>query len=57
MRPVCPTCGKAEDIGEMAEWPYFPFCSRKCKLIDLGRWFDEDYSVPAEEPDDPEGES
>jgi endogenous inhibitor of DNA gyrase (YacG/DUF329 family) len=45
MRPVCPTCGKAEDIGEMAEWPY------------LGRWFDEDYSVPAEEPDDPEGES
>jgi endogenous inhibitor of DNA gyrase (YacG/DUF329 family) len=36
----------------MSEWPRFPFCSRKCKLIDLGRWFDERYGLPAEEPDD-----
>jgi uncharacterized protein len=27
------------------EWPEFPFCSRRCKLIDLGRWLGEAYSV------------
>ncbi len=21
-----------------AEWPSFPFCSKKCQLVDLGRW-------------------
>jgi len=41
-----------------AEWPEFPFCSPKCKLIDLGRWLGESYRVPdkaAATPDD-EGE-
>jgi hypothetical protein len=56
MRVTCPKCGKAAEIGEMREWPYFPFCSRKCKLIDLGRWLDEKHAIPAEEPYDPEGE-
>lgn len=27
------------------EWPLYPFCSRRCKLIDLGRWLDEGYAV------------
>jgi endogenous inhibitor of DNA gyrase (YacG/DUF329 family) len=31
-----------------AEWPHFPFCSRRCRLIDLGRWLGEDYRVPPE---------
>jgi endogenous inhibitor of DNA gyrase (YacG/DUF329 family) len=31
-----------------AEWPEFPFCSRRCKTIDLGRWLGDDYLVPAE---------
>ncbi len=30
-----------------AEWPEFPFCSRRCKTIDLGRWLSEDYRIPA----------
>jgi endogenous inhibitor of DNA gyrase (YacG/DUF329 family) len=41
----CPTCGKE------AEWkdnPYRPFCSERCKLVDLGRWVDEEYRVPGE---------
>ena len=41
----CPTCGKA------AEWkdnPFRPFCSERCKLIDLGHWVDEDYRVPGQ---------
>tara|TARA_Y100001934_G_scaffold282635_1_gene397379 strand:- start:1503 stop:1619 length:117 start_codon:yes stop_codon:yes gene_type:complete len=25
-----------------------PFCSDRCKKIDLGRWFEEDYSLPIE---------
>jgi endogenous inhibitor of DNA gyrase (YacG/DUF329 family) len=37
------------------EWPQFPFCSQRCKLIDLGRWLGQKYTIPAEktgqEPD------
>jgi endogenous inhibitor of DNA gyrase (YacG/DUF329 family) len=44
-----------------AEWPQFPFCSARCRLIDLGRWLGEDYrfaasqaeeEVPAQPSDD-----
>ena len=31
-----------EGAGETA---LFPFCSERCKLVDLGRWFDGDYAV------------
>jgi endogenous inhibitor of DNA gyrase (YacG/DUF329 family) len=31
-----------------AEWPQLPFCSERCRLIDLGRWLDERYRVEAE---------
>jgi endogenous inhibitor of DNA gyrase (YacG/DUF329 family) len=49
---ICPTCG-AEVEREKA--PYAPFCSRRCKLIDLGEWFDERYRIPGEPvPDDGE---
>ena len=39
----CPTCSKR------IEWddnPFRPFCSERCKLIDLGRWVSEEYRVP-----------
>ena len=39
----CPTCNRR------IEWddnPFRPFCSERCKLIDLGRWVDEEYRVP-----------
>jgi len=32
----CPTCKKP---GEWFRGKYGPFCSQRCKLIDLGRWF------------------
>lgn len=38
----------------MSEWPRFPFCSDKCKTIDLGRWLSDRYSIPAEEVDEEE---
>jgi endogenous inhibitor of DNA gyrase (YacG/DUF329 family) len=35
------------------EWPSFPFCSARCKTIDLGRWLGETYRIPAEEAEEP----
>jgi endogenous inhibitor of DNA gyrase (YacG/DUF329 family) len=34
-----------------AEWPQFPFCSGRCRLIDLGRWLGEDYRIARAEED------
>ena len=46
LRPVkCPTCSKDFERKE-TEFP--PFCSERCKLIDLGRWMNEEYSIPGE---------
>jgi endogenous inhibitor of DNA gyrase (YacG/DUF329 family) len=36
-----------------AAWPEFPFCSPRCKTIDLGRWLGESYRV-ASAPDEDE---
>ena len=41
--PRCPVCDTAVDL---ATTPTVPFCSDRCRLIDLGRWLDEGYSVP-----------
>jgi len=31
--------------GSREEVPYRPFCSRRCKLIDLAHWLNEDYRI------------
>jgi endogenous inhibitor of DNA gyrase (YacG/DUF329 family) len=36
--------------------PFRPFCSERCKLIDLGAWADERYRVAAVDPADDEPE-
>lgn len=41
---LCPTCRKA--IAPPPENPHHPFCSARCKLLDLGRWLSGDYRVP-----------
>lgn len=51
--PRCPVCDASVDL---ATTPTMPFCSDRCRLIDLGRWLDESYSVPAPAPDDEDGE-
>lgn len=38
----CPTCKKE---GLWQEGSYRPFCSQRCKLIDLGKWLGEEYRV------------
>ncbi|MCA1978399.1 MAG: DNA gyrase inhibitor YacG [Thiobacillus sp.] len=47
---TCPTCGAS--VRWTAENPWKPFCSERCKLIDLGHWATEKYRVPAETPPD-----
>lgn len=44
----CPTCGK--DVAWVPASTWKPFCSERCKLIDLGEWAAEKYRVPEEEP-------
>jgi endogenous inhibitor of DNA gyrase (YacG/DUF329 family) len=42
----CPTCGTLVEWQEASRWR--PFCSERCKLIDLGQWASESYRVPVE---------
>ncbi len=54
----CPTCGKAVEWTPQSKWR--PFCSERCKLIDLGEWATESHRIPGEPkpPEEPEeGES
>jgi endogenous inhibitor of DNA gyrase (YacG/DUF329 family) len=45
MRVKCPICRKKLTWEEN---PYRPFCSERCKLIDLGQWATEKYRVPGD---------
>jgi uncharacterized protein len=49
LKVKCPTCRKE------AAWednPHRPFCSDRCRLIDLGAWVEERYRIPSEESGD-----
>jgi uncharacterized protein len=49
----CPTCRRP------VAWeynPFRPFCSERCKLLDLGNWATGKYSVPSDEPLEIDGE-
>lgn len=46
----CPTCRKPVRWDAEARWR--PFCSERCRLIDLGAWASERYSIPSEAPPD-----
>jgi endogenous inhibitor of DNA gyrase (YacG/DUF329 family) len=46
----CPTCTRSFDGGAAGQRPPgYPFCSERCRLIDLGRWLDEDFKIPTDE--------
>jgi endogenous inhibitor of DNA gyrase (YacG/DUF329 family) len=47
----CPICQRLMEGEGPEQWPEYPFCGPRCRLIDLGRWLGEDYRVaaPAEE--------
>ncbi|MBV1787100.1 DNA gyrase inhibitor YacG [Marinobacterium sp. D7] len=42
----CPQCGKPTLYSP--ENSYRPFCSKRCRLIDLGEWASEGYQIPLE---------
>lgn len=41
----CPTCNKPIP-SEARSWR--PFCSERCKLVDLSKWLDGEYRIPGE---------
>jgi endogenous inhibitor of DNA gyrase (YacG/DUF329 family) len=58
MRTVaCPRCGTLARYETANSWR--PFCSERCKNIDLGAWANEEYRIPAppEAPQDSEPEA
>lgn len=53
----CPTCERAVEWSTSSPWR--PFCSERCKLIDLGAWAAEQHAIPggaAETEDKPKTE-
>jgi endogenous inhibitor of DNA gyrase (YacG/DUF329 family) len=38
----CPTC---QQKGSWFDTPYGPFCSERCKMVDLGKWLGEEYRI------------
>jgi endogenous inhibitor of DNA gyrase (YacG/DUF329 family) len=45
--PKCPICAK--QAAPRTKNPSFPFCSPRCKAVDLGKWLNEEYRVPTSE--------
>ncbi|MBT8131453.1 MAG: DNA gyrase inhibitor YacG [Gammaproteobacteria bacterium] len=43
MQVKCPSCRKPVTWSEAALWR--PFCSKRCRLIDLGAWFNEEHRI------------
>ena len=51
---ICPTCKRRVRVlqGDAPKLPrFFPFCSARCKWIDLGAWLDAEYRIPSK-PDE-----
>jgi uncharacterized protein len=42
----CPTCARAVEWNDKSPWR--PFCSERCKLMDLGAWASERHAIPGE---------
>jgi hypothetical protein len=51
---ICPICGK--EVAPRSTNKAFPFCTARCKSIDLGKWLSEDYRVPATPDEAGEGD-
>jgi endogenous inhibitor of DNA gyrase (YacG/DUF329 family) len=49
---VCPSCQRA--VLPRAQNPCFPFCSDRCRAVDLGRWLGGEYRIAARSTDEDE---
>ncbi|MGH8457594.1 MAG: DNA gyrase inhibitor YacG [Stenotrophobium sp.] len=48
---TCPQCGQPARLDQGNPWR--PFCSERCKLLDLGEWFSGSHAIPADSDGDP----
>ncbi len=53
MNHRCPACDKPVEASSGEQSECFPFCSERCKLVDLGTWLDAEYRI-ASEPQRPQ---
>ncbi len=54
----CPLCQTVLSVERNEDAPFRPFCSERCKMVDLGRWLDGTYTISeSTAPDgiDPDG--
>jgi len=51
---ICPICG--EEVAPRSANKTFPFCNARCQSIDLGKWLNEEYRVPATPDEAGEGD-
>jgi len=42
----CPICAKSFAVASLDDLPSFPFCSNRCRMVDLGRWIDGASATP-----------
>jgi len=49
---ICPIC---KNTTTWEENPWRPFCSERCKLIDLGKWVSDEYKIPVKSEEEIEG--
>lgn len=47
-RVQCPTCQR--ELTWSDAFPFRPFCSERCKMVDLGAWFAEERAIPDDAP-------
>ena len=45
-RRLCPYC---KSPTKKKDSPSFPFCSERCRMVDLGAWLGEKYKIPGQE--------
>jgi len=39
----CRYCGRSVSVRPDKDAPYYPFCSKRCRMAELANWFDETY--------------
>lgn len=52
---ACTVCGRP--VAARSANPAFPFCSDRCRLVDLAKWLGEEYRIPGARPGDGAGEA
>ncbi|MHC4431951.1 MAG: DNA gyrase inhibitor YacG [Planctomycetota bacterium] len=57
MKHICPVCHKTVKTPAQGDpQRFFPFCSRRCQLVDLGAWLDAEYRIVSKPLDEESAE-